>query len=193
MKPWCATGSPLVLLLLACSACATTPGENMAASVATMRAEHSAEKLVERGRAFASIGDYTRAEQYLAAAIDVGAEVRIVLPLLLKVCIVEKHYRSAIGYAEPMLKKHPDDHRLRLVLGSLYAAIGETKTAREHLEIVAQKEPKSAEAHYALAVLFQNEERDPVNADLHFREYLRLEPAGVHAEEAQSSLLRTMP
>jgi hypothetical protein len=46
-------------------------------------------------------------------------------------------------------------------------------------------------AHYALAVL-SRDENDPVGADKHFREYLRLAPNGPHAEEAQASLLESV-
>ena len=51
---------------------------------ATVRAEETPEKLLARGRAFIAVGDYERAEQYLASALDRGAEPRLALPLLLR-------------------------------------------------------------------------------------------------------------
>lgn len=198
-----ATGRARVALALALSyagalgglpACgAASPGEKVAADVSTVKAEQAPEKLIDRGKAFASVGDYTRAEQYLAAALEEGADPKRVLPTLLKVCVAEKRYRVAIDYAEPVLKKHPSDHRLRFVVASLYATIGETRRAREHMERVVRDDPGYAEVHYALAVLLKNDEGDILTADHHFREYLRLRPEGPHAEEARGSLIKAMP
>jgi tetratricopeptide (TPR) repeat protein len=150
------------------------------------------ETLLARGRAFARVGDYTRAEQYLAAAIDGGADPKAALPLLLRVCLVEQRYRSAIAHAEPQLNKEPEDFRLRFVVGSLYSAIGDTDSAREHLEKVVEEKPGYAEAHFALGMLELEGEEDRVAADGSFRNYLRLEPAGEHAAEARGYLLRTV-
>jgi tetratricopeptide (TPR) repeat protein len=188
-----ARASLLVLSALGATACAPTPGSKIAAQVQTVRSEQTPDKLLERGRAFASVGDYTRAEQYLAAALESGADPQKALPLLLKVCIEEKRYRVAIDYAEPVLKKRPKDHRLRFVVGSLFAMIGETRIAREHMLLVVEGNPEFADVHYALAVLLKNDEGDLVTADHHFREYLRLKPKGPHAEEARGSLLKTVP
>ncbi len=158
-----------------------------------MQRESTADKLADRGRGFAAVGDTTRAEEYLAAALDQGADPKQVLPLLLQVCVSTGRYRAAIQHAETHLHKHPDDVRTRFVLGTLYAALGENKPARENLEVVVEQRPNDSNAHYALAVLARDAENDMVDADRHFREYLRLEPNGSHAEEAKSSLLKRMP
>jgi tetratricopeptide (TPR) repeat protein len=159
----------------------------------TFRKEATTENLVDRGKAFAAVGDTTRAEEYLAAALDQGADAREVLPLLLQVCVQTGRYRSAIQHAENHLRKHPNDVRTRFVVGTLYGAIGETKDAKSALETVLSATPDDAKAHYALAVLARDNESDVVGADRHFREYLRIEPNGSHAEEARASLLKRMP
>lgn len=161
--------------------------------MATFRKEATTENLVDRGRAFAAVGDTTRAEEYLAAALDQGANPKEVLPLLLQVCVQTGRYRSAIQHAENHLRKHPEDVRTRFVLGTIYAAIGETKDAKAALETVVASRPDEPSAHYALAVLARDNENDVVSADRHFREYLRIEPQGSHAEEARASLLKRMP
>ena len=102
-------------------------------------------------------------------------------------------YRSAIQHAENQLRKHPDDMRTRYVLGTLYAAVGDERNAHASLEKVVASRPDDPGAHYALAVLARDTESDPVGADLHFREYLRMEPNGAHAEEARASLLKKVP
>lgn len=158
-----------------------------------VKEEQTPDKLLARGRAFARVGDLTRAEQYLSAALDAGASVEEALPMLLRVCIAEQRFRAAITYAEPYLKKQPDDTPLRFVVASLYATIGETVIAREHLEKVAQSQPDNAEVHFAMGMLALEADGDMVTADGHFREYLRLEPDGSHAAEARSHLLRSMP
>lgn len=170
-----------------------TPAEQAEANVATMRREVSADKLVERGRAFAELGDSTRAEEYFAAALDQGANAREVLPLLLQVCVQTGRYRSAIQHAQNHLRRHPDDLATRFVAGTLHAAVGDTKEAKEALSVVIKQRPDDAKAHYALAVLARDNENDIVTADRHFREYLRIEPNGEHAEEARSCLLKRLP
>jgi uncharacterized protein HemY len=161
--------------------------------MATFKKEATTDKLLDRGKAFAALGDSTRAEEYLAAALDQGADPREVLPLLLQVCVQTGRYRSAIQHGENHLRKHPDDVRTRFVVGTLYVALGETKDAKSNLETVVSARHDDAKAHYALAVLARDTENDAVGADLHFREYLRIEPTGAHAEEARASLLKRMP
>jgi len=184
----------LVAGLLTCAACGpTTPADKAQADMATFRKEATTANLLDRGKAFASVGDTTRAEEYLAAALDQGADPREVLPILLQVCVQTGRYRSAIQHAENHLRKHPDDLRTRFVVGTLYAGIGETKDAKNALDIVVTARPDDAKAHYTLAILARDNENDVVGADRHFREYLRIEPNGAHAEEARASLLKRMP
>ena len=158
----------------------------------TFRKEGDKDKLVERGKGFAAVGDHTRAEEYLAASLEQGANPQEVLPMLLEVCVQTGRYRSAIQHAENHLRRHPEDLRTRFVVGTLYAAIGETKEAKAALATVLERKPNEAKAHYALAVLARDE-NDAVVADRHFREYLRIEPNGNHAEEARASLLKKVP
>ncbi len=170
-----------------------TPAEKAQAEMETFRKEATTNNLLDRGRAFAAVGDTTRAEEYLAAALDQGADAREVMPLLFEVCVRTGRYRSAIQHGENHLRKHPDDVRTRFIVGTLYVAIGETKEAKSNLEAVATARPNDAKAHYALAVLARDNENDVVEADRQFREYLRIEPNGAQAEEARASLLKRMP
>jgi predicted Zn-dependent protease len=159
----------------------------------TIHEEQAPEKLVERGKAFAEVGDLTRAEQYLAAAMDQGADDAVVVPMLLRVCIQDRRFRAAIAYAKEFVRKHPRDTAMRFVLGTLEAAVGEVKEARGDLEEVCEEEPARPQAHYALAVLLRDARTDLPSMDRHFREYLRLDPQGEHAEEARAALLKTVP
>lgn len=162
----------------------------MAHDVRVIKEENAPARLFERAREFQAIGDLTRAEQYYAAAMQQGYPEEKVLPVLLRVCIDANRYRVAIDYAEPILKKKPKDHKLRLVVASLYSAIGEPSNARKQYEIVVEDAPDDATGHFALAVLLRDEFADHTGADRHFREYLRLDPKGPHAEEARGSLLK---
>jgi tetratricopeptide (TPR) repeat protein len=153
--------------------------------------QEAPEKLFQRGREFARIGDNNRAEQYLSGAMDGGADPGKVLPLLLRVCIAERRYRVAIDYAEPYMRRRPDDYRLRFVIASLYHSIGEPQSARRELEQVVRSKPDHADAHFAMAVIYRDDEEDLVQADAHFREYLRIAPTGEHAPEARASLMRS--
>lgn len=186
-------GASLALTLALAGACTPTPQEQVQADMKRMRSEHSADKLFDRGRAFAQVGDLTRAEEYLVAALDQGKPAAVVLPELFAVCVRAGKYRVAVQYAEQHLARHPRDSSTRFVLGSLHAALGEGVEARRALEEVVRDRPRDARAYYALAVLMRDTERDPVSADRYFRRYLELEPRGVHADEARESLLKSVP
>lgn len=128
----------MLLISLAAIAlgCAPSAARRAEAELAAVRKEGDAKTLVDRGKAFAAVGDHTRAEEYLAAGIDAGADPREVLPLLIDVCVKTGRYRSAIQHGENHLRKHPGDLRTRVIVGALYAAIGEGKQARAQLEQV---------------------------------------------------------
>lgn len=189
------------LLGLACFAglaslagCGSAPsGAQAKANLKTFKKEQNPERLYEYGKAFAEVGDLTRAEQYLAAAAAAGGDSKKIFPILIRVCIQDGRYRVAIRYAEEYLHEHPGDFRSRFVLATLYAAVGDAEMARKNLDEVLERSPEDAEAHFALAVLMRDTQDDPLGADHHFREYLRLQPGGSHAEEAQSSLLKSVP
>ncbi|MEJ7734595.1 MAG: tetratricopeptide repeat protein [Polyangiaceae bacterium] len=165
--------------------------EKQQAQRARVAKEEAPETLFERGRELARVGDNNRAEQYLSGAMDGGADPSKVLPLLLRVCIAERRYRVAIDYAEPYMRRRPDDYRLRFVIASLYHSIGEPQNARRELEQVVRSKPDHADAHFAMAVIYRDDDEDPVQADAHFREYLRIAPTGDHAPEARASLMRS--
>jgi tetratricopeptide (TPR) repeat protein len=173
--------------------CAGSPGGEQQTNVKTFKREQNPQRLVELGKGFAGVGDLTRAEQYFAAAIEQGGDERAIIPMLLRVCVQDGRYRVAIEYAENFLRKHPNDVRTRFVLATLYQAVGDAPAARAQLLRVIDVHPDEAEAHFALAILMRDSQEDPLVVDRHFREYLRLKPAGSHAEEAQSSLLKSVP
>jgi Tfp pilus assembly protein PilF len=181
---------PLVLLASACGAGASN---EVTAKMDTMRDEQSPDKLLERGKAFASVGDWTRAEQYLASAMDSGADPRLVMPILLHVCVEDRRYRVAAGYAEDYLRTHPSDVEMRYVLGTIDAALGDVKGARANLEAVIAVHPADPETHFALAVVLRDAKQDLPQMDHHFREYLRLAPNGAHVDEARAGLLMEVP
>jgi tetratricopeptide (TPR) repeat protein len=185
----------LTLAGLGCfgAACVTTPAAQVKADRAVLKQEGGPDKLLDRGKAFAAVGDTTRAEQYFAAAISSGADERVVIPFLLTVCAQDGRYRVAIQYAENYLKSHPRDLRVRFVLGTLYAAVNEPDAARQALGTVVDARPEDADAHFALGVLLRDNDHDYAGADRQFREYIRLSPRGTHAEEAQASLLKSVP
>ncbi|HMJ10237.1 MAG TPA: tetratricopeptide repeat protein [Polyangiaceae bacterium] len=178
-----------ILVLSSAVACAKRPGVVLEERVDTLQRESAPELLLERAHAFASAGDYTRAEQYGNLALKRGGREQDVLPLLVEVCVRDMRYRAAIAYIEHHLRRHPREDRLRFVLAALHVGLGEIEPARETLERVIEQRPDHAGAHYALAVLLRDKLGSRALADAHFREYLRLDPAGPHVEEARVSLL----
>lgn len=153
----------------------------------------SVRELEERGRGFASVGDFTRAEQYLSAALHEGADSRRVLPLLAHVCVAAGRYRAAGEYLRAHLRENPTDVRLHVLYGLLEAAVGEASVAEREYVAAIRVQPDDPAAHYALAVLFRDNVGDAAGADAEFREYLRVAPTGEHALEARGSLLGEGP
>jgi len=168
-------------------------GHDVRANLGVMERENTWEKLFERGRAFAAFGDHTRGQQYLSLALDAGGNPTVILPLLIRVCIEGERFLAALDYGRVYLKKNPEDARLSLVVASLEAAVGDAASTLAELRVVIEETPEDAEAHYALASLVRDRRGDPYEADRHFREYLRILPAGPHAGEARAALLKAVP
>jgi tetratricopeptide (TPR) repeat protein len=172
---------PALVLVAACAAgCGASRGDRVRDVERTQQKEQEPDRLIERGKAFASVGDN-------------GADPDRVLPLLMRVYIQSGRYRLAIQTGEQYLTKKPEEHALRFLVATLYAAVGKNDLAKDNFERVIAAEPKHADAHYALAVLLRDSENDLVGADYHFREYLKLKPKGPHADEARGSLLKDVP
>ncbi|MBX3199845.1 MAG: tetratricopeptide repeat protein [Labilithrix sp.] len=179
------------LLVAALAGCA--PAESkLDRGLETMRRESKPEELSARGEAFAALGDMTRAEQYFVAALKAGGEPGALVRRLVAVCVADGRYPVAVEYAEDYLRNHPRDVDVRYVVGTLRAALGDAARAKEELRAVVAAKPNLADAHYALAQIAKTE-GDVMGADAEFRQYLRLEPSGRHAEVARENLMQTVP
>jgi len=185
--------APWLCAALLSAGCAGNSNAEMNARVAAIERAREPSEALKKAQAFASVGDLTRAEQYLRLAISSGADEREVMPLLVQVCVRDQRYLDAVQHVEGYLKHHPDDDRLRFVLASLEAAVGNHERAHAEYEKVLTREGNNAEVHYALAVMLRDSLASFAQADLHFREYLRLRPKGDHAEEARAALLEVVP
>ena len=180
-------------LWLFTAACAPRSAVLPASAKAAQVRRETAQEMLTHARAFAASGDFTRAEQYLNLAADVGIPREDVVPLLMDVCVRDHRYRAAIQYAEQHLRDHPRDYSLRFVLATLLLATGDPARARDELESVLRAQNEHAEAHYTLAIVLRDDLNDRSRADRHFREYLRLAPGGRHSEQAEESLLKVVP
>lgn len=153
-------------------------------ALAVVQKEQAPERLIARGRSAAVMGDYTRAEQYLTAARELGGDESVIMPLLLRVCIAGERYRVAIDYVRHYLLYNPDDVRLRSVLGSLEWAVGDHESALADLRGVLHRAPEEADAHFVLGRVLDDEGHRQ-EATNHYREYVRLKPGGPHAPAAR--------
>jgi tetratricopeptide (TPR) repeat protein len=197
MKTW-GSGSAItivgcLLASLAFSACATTREARRQRDEEALKKDSDPKQLAVYGEVSAAAGDMTRAEQYLVAALKAGGDEKAIVPRLLAVCIADQRYPGALDYAETYLRRHPSDTDVRFVAASIYAAVGDTARAREGFERVVAERPNLAEAHYGLATVLRQVGSEPVTADRHYREYLRLQPDGAYAEAARDHLLKSVP
>jgi tetratricopeptide (TPR) repeat protein len=172
----------MLVLLGVLSACSHAPTRET-----TPRAVYV--DLMEQGKRLAAEGDYVRAEQYLAGALETGGDVDVVLPVLLKVCFASERFEAALAYAERFEPNARDSVELQLVLAALQMAVGQVDNARRTLELVL-KLHDDARAHYLLGELFYNTLEDYGAADKHYRRYLALQPQGPHASNVRRLLLK---
>jgi len=145
--------------------------------------------LAKQGDLYADAGDFTRAQQYYAAAIAAGGSAKEILPHLLRACIASGDLRLAAEYAENQLSRDPEDAHLRFVTGALQAQIGNRPAARDHLVVAAKQLKDNPKVQFSVATFFRDDMQDRIEADPYFREYLRLAPKGEHAAEARGSLM----
>lgn len=178
--------------LVGCGGAEPERRKEVNANLATIHREHATDRLVARGKAFVAVGDYTRAEEYFASAINQGADDKKLMPLILDACIQDGRLRLAAQYANDHLRKHPSETRIRLVLAMIYVGLSDADLAEKELRRVLEEKPDDSQAHFALGTILR-EKNDPVAADHHYREYLRLEPQGPNAEEARGHLLQKVP
>lgn len=145
----------------------------------------SAEQLYEIGLAVEEAGDSIRAEQYFSAAIEQGHPEVIVMPALLRVCVESSRLGDALDYAEPYLARNPEEWPLRVLVASIYMALGQSDAALRHLEIILELAPEQPSGHYLMAVLARDSLHDVALSREHFVRYLELDPDGEHASEAR--------
>lgn len=175
--------------------CATTQSQRAEESPEVQRQVEeirrtSWQQMMSEGVAAAQTGDFTRAEQYFAAALHRGGPPEEILPPLLRVCVSAHRYRAAVEYSRPYLLMHEEAWALRFLIASIHIGLNEPLTASRHLELVLRHNPNHAEAEFLLGTLFRDDLRDPGRADEHFRRYLALAPDGPHADAARSGLMR---
>ncbi|NOY89746.1 MAG: hypothetical protein GXP55_00960 [Deltaproteobacteria bacterium] len=151
-------------------------------------ADVPARDLFARGRVLVVHGDSIRAEQYLTAAMDRGYPEQEAMPLLIRACVSSSRLSSALGYAEPYLRRHPRDWSLRFLVATLQQGLGRTERARANLEQVIVDAPEAPEPEFVLAMLL----RDDLSLDDEARplleRYLELAPRGRHAAEVRAAL-----
>jgi len=156
-------------------------------------AEVGAQRLFETGLAAASQGDYVRAEQYLAAAGARGHDETAVIGPLVRVCVASSRLRQALVYAQPYLRRHPDDWRLRFVVAATLLALEQIDEARTEYERVVASAPDAPEPVFALGMLLREHFHDDAAARPRFERYLALAPRGGHADDARVALANPLP
>jgi tetratricopeptide (TPR) repeat protein len=156
-------------------------------------ADAEPEELFRTAEAHAARGDHVRAEQYLAAAGARGYPEAKVVKALVQVCVASSRLRQALAYGEPYLTRHPDDWRLRFVLGAVKLGLGDLDAALGELRRVVEDAPAAPEPRYALGRLLHERRSDAAAARPHLEAYLRLAPEGPHAREVRALLESASP
>lgn len=146
------------------------------------------DELVARGDRAAARGDALRAEQYFALAVAEGADRDRVLPRLLESCLSSLRLRAALNYAEPELRRRPDDVELRLLVATIHLSLRQAGAAYRELALLTERAPHVTEAQYLLGVISEELLDDPDQAKSRFRAYLAAAPEGPRAPEVRGRL-----
>ncbi len=150
------------------------------------------ETLFNQGARLANAGDMVRAEQYIAAAISRGYDEARAMPALMRVCVAASRVRAALAYAEPYLLRHPEDWRLRYVVGSLYHGLRDGTRAKDALERVINEQPTQPDPHFALGIVFKDDLNNRDAARRMFTHYIELtrelDPLPVKVAQARAYL-----
>ncbi len=176
----------LFAALVACQ----SPAQRADAPAASLMSEVTAKSLFDRGLVAHRNGDSTRAEQYLAAALEKGYPAHEALPILVAACLQSERFDTALYYSRAHLTRNPNNASLRYLVASLHFAVGQDDRAQTQLEQVIDEAPQLAEAHFLLGLLAHERLRDPRLARRALNKYLALAPHGAHSAEAKSMLQR---
>jgi tetratricopeptide (TPR) repeat protein len=171
-------------LVLGALGCAGSPPKPQAPE--TSNSPTPGADLFEEGRRASLWGDSVRAEQYITLAIQSGYPREKALPLLLRACLDGSRLRAALDHAETYLREHPEHRRLRYLVATLYASLGQYDKAKLELAQLLAQDPADTEAHYLSGVLAADS--DDARAREHFLVYLELSPRGARAAEVRSRL-----
>jgi len=149
------------------------------------------EDLFETGLLQAQQGDLLRAEQYLSAARSLGFDEPAVVYWLVRVCVAAGRYQSALDHAIRYARDNPANWRLRLVVASIYEALGDLERARLELEHIVSAQPTLPLLRYRLGMLYLRESSETRHARGQLEAYLALDPEGAHAAEVETLLSRS--
>jgi predicted Zn-dependent protease len=177
-------GIAMVLLLAGCHHVSVRAPNDDSQVLPTVTAEELFQVALFQARR----GDLLRAEQYLVAARDHGYDDVATTYWLIRVCVLSGRYHSGLRHAARHLQQHPSDWRLRLIVASIYEALGEPVRAQSELENVVRREPSQALPRFRLGMLYRDTPDLTRRANQHLEAYLRLDPEGAHAEEARETL-----
>jgi len=176
--------SLLLVLSQGCAASTATP--QTTPKVATKPGE----ELAKKGMDLARQGDDFGAEQYLEAAIKAGYDEGPATRVMVATCISGGRLERARTHAQLYVDRHPDDWIFHHVLATIYFAEGQPVVSREILTVLLAEHPDHAPSHFLLGLVLRDQMGDMDGARLAFEQYLALEPAGEHQEEARAWLRR---
>jgi predicted Zn-dependent protease len=146
MMRWLVLSGCVAALVLGLGCMSQQPS---ARSASSLLIEGDGGALHRVARRLAVQGDLVRAEQYAMLAVQRGLPIAQVLPLLLEVCLRASRVSAALHHAEPVLRRRPDDQRLRYVVASLYVALNRREDAERELALLLRADPD----HHAASLL----------------------------------------
>lgn len=125
---------------------------------------------------------YYNGERFIEAAklyqksIEHGIEGADAYFMLAKSFEREEKHKLALPYMQRAAELAPEDLQIRLSYGILLCSLEMFDVAKGELEFVLEQDPKNADAHYNLGVLYAVATEDTEKAMAHLKEAYTLEP-----------------
>jgi tetratricopeptide (TPR) repeat protein len=137
------------------------------------------------GTLYMDMRQWEKAEQALRRALEINPKVANALFAFGELNLQQKRYREAENALLEGLKLQNRSWQGHFTLARVYWIIGELPKAGRHVALTIQLNPTLAPAHLLGAnILLRAGKRDDAIAE--FEEYLRLDPKGVHSDEARA-------
>ncbi|WP_051234625.1 tetratricopeptide repeat protein [Marinimicrobium agarilyticum] len=163
-----------IALLSACSQTPTTDNLSVSASGTSTPLTEPQQQLYEKALRHGQAGDYSAAAEQIERLVQQRPARAELWVHLATAYYHNDHGPQAEKALENALKLNPDLASAHNLAGTMALKRAEIETAEQHFEAALRQDPRSADAHYNLGLLYDTYYQDLSSAIEHYEAYLAL-------------------